>query len=76
MSLFALDTSATLPWCFTEEATAATEALLDRLRSGDQAIAPAHWPAEVMNALAMACGENESMQAVSSNLRKRWLRCR
>lgn len=58
MSLFALDASATLPWCFTEEATPATEALLDRLRSGDQAIAPAHWPAEVMNALNMAVRRN------------------
>jgi hypothetical protein len=27
---FVADASATLPWCFAEEATPATEALLDR----------------------------------------------
>jgi predicted nucleic acid-binding protein len=54
LSFFVIDASATLPWCFTDEATSATEALLERLRSGDEAIAPAHWPTEVMNALIMA----------------------
>ncbi len=49
-----IDASATLPWCFADEATAATEALLERLRSGDEAIAPAHWPTEVMNGLIVA----------------------
>src|ERR1035437_5278979 len=32
MSGFVADASATLPWCFEEEATPATEALLERLR--------------------------------------------
>ncbi len=54
MSVFVIDASATLPWCFTEEATPATEALLERLHSGDEAIAPAHWPTEVMNGMIMA----------------------
>jgi len=54
LSVFVIDASATLPWCFTEEATPGTEALLERLRSGDEAIAPAHWPSEVMNGLIMA----------------------
>jgi hypothetical protein len=31
---FVADASATLPWYFADEATPATEALLDRLRSG------------------------------------------
>jgi len=48
-----VDSSATVPWCFSDEATPETEALLERLRSGDQAIVPAHWPTEVMNALVM-----------------------
>jgi predicted nucleic acid-binding protein len=51
---FVAGASATLPWCFEEEGTPATEALLERLRSGETATVPAHWPAEVMNALVMA----------------------
>lgn len=53
MSLLAIDASATVAWCFADEATPQSEALLERLRSGDQAVAPAHWPTEVMNALVM-----------------------
>ena len=51
---FVADASATLPWCFEDEGTPATEALLERLRSGESAIVPAHWPTEVMNGLIMA----------------------
>lgn len=54
MAAFVIDASATLPWCFADEATQATNALLTRLRTGDEAIAPAHWPAEVANALLVA----------------------
>ncbi len=51
---FVVDASATLPWCFPDEATAATEALLDRIAAGEQAIIPAHWLTEVSNGLLMA----------------------
>jgi predicted nucleic acid-binding protein len=51
---FVADASATLPWCFEEEATPATEALLERLRAGESAVVPAHWSTEVMNGLIMA----------------------
>ena len=51
---FVADASATLPWCFEEEATPATEALLERLRAGEPAVVPAHWSTEVMNGLIMA----------------------
>ena len=51
---FVADASATLPWCFADEATPWTEALLDRLRSGEELTVPAHWPTEVMNGLVMA----------------------
>ena len=51
---FVADASATLPWCFGDEATPETEALLERLRAGEAAIVPAHWPTEVMNGLIMA----------------------
>src|ERR1017187_3810195 len=54
MAAFVADASATLPWCFEEEATPATEALLERLRAGEPAVVPAHWPTEVMNGLIMA----------------------
>jgi len=51
---FVIDASATLPWCFAEEATPWTEGLLDRLQGGEEARVPAHWPIEVMNGLIMA----------------------
>ena len=54
MAAFVIDASATLPWCFADEATAATNALLTGLRTGDEAIVPAHWPLEVANALLLA----------------------
>jgi hypothetical protein len=54
MAAFVVDASATLPWCFADEATAATNAPLARLRRGDEAIVPAHWPFEVTNALLIA----------------------
>ena len=51
---FVVDASAALPWCFEDEATLATEALLERLRAGEPAVVPSHWPTEVMNGLVMA----------------------
>jgi predicted nucleic acid-binding protein len=54
MAAFVIDASATLPWCFADEATQSTNALLARLRTGEEAIVPAHWPLEVANALLIA----------------------
>jgi predicted nucleic acid-binding protein len=54
MAAFVIDASATLPWCFADEATPATNHLLTRLRTGDEAIVPPHWPLEVVNALLIA----------------------
>jgi predicted nucleic acid-binding protein len=48
-----LDASIALAWCFADEATPVTDALLDRL-ADDEATAPASWRLEVANALAMA----------------------
>ena len=48
------DASVTLTWCFEDEAMPWTDALLAELRAGDEAIVPAHWPAEVANALLIA----------------------
>jgi predicted nucleic acid-binding protein len=50
---FVLDASIALAWCFEDEATAETEAILDRFE-GDHALAPAIWPLEVANALLTA----------------------
>jgi predicted nucleic acid-binding protein len=51
---FVPDASATLPWRFENEATPWTEALLDRIQSGEEVLVPAHWPLEVANALLIA----------------------
>ena len=53
---FVLDASATLPWCFADEATQWTEGLPDRLQAGEEVRVPAHCPIEVMNGLLMAVG--------------------
>ena len=53
MTAFVLDASIALSWCFADEATPATDALLDRL-ADEEAAAPALWRLEVANALAMA----------------------
>ena len=48
------DASVTLTWCFEDEAIAWTDDLLEKLRAGDEATVPAHWPVEVANALLNA----------------------
>jgi predicted nucleic acid-binding protein len=54
MAVFVVDASAALAWCFEDESTAWSDGLLERLRQGDQAIVPAHWPTEILNALLVA----------------------
>lgn len=51
--MFVVDTSVTMAWCFEDEATPATEAVLDRLRD-EPAIVPPIWPLEVANVLLVA----------------------
>jgi predicted nucleic acid-binding protein len=51
--VFVVDTSVTMAWCFEDEATDATEAILDRLKD-ERAIAPALWSFELANALLVA----------------------
>ena len=53
MAVFVVDASVALAWCFEDEATDWTEEFLERLRRGDRIIVPAHWGAEVANALLM-----------------------
>lgn len=47
---FVVDASVTLAWCFEDEATPQTEAILDRLFD-DTALVPALWELEVCNVL-------------------------
>jgi predicted nucleic acid-binding protein len=51
--VFVVDASITLAWCFDDEATSASETILDRLAL-EGGIAPAHWPLEVANGLRFA----------------------
>ena len=49
-----IDASATLPWCFGDEATDFTRQLLRYATAGAKIGAPAHWPTEVLNGLIRA----------------------
>jgi predicted nucleic acid-binding protein len=48
-----LDCSIALAWCFEDEATAATDAVLDRL-ARDSAVVPSLWHLELANVLALS----------------------
>ncbi len=50
---FVPDASVTLSWCFEDEATAATDALLKSLKADAEGYVPAHWLVEVTNGLVM-----------------------
>jgi predicted nucleic acid-binding protein len=54
MAVFVPDASATLAWCFEDETSDWTESLLARLKSGDTAVVPQHWPVEVANTFLVA----------------------
>ncbi len=54
MARFVPDASVTLAWCFEDEATSWSDAVLARLKASDEAIVPAHWPVEVANAVWVA----------------------
>ncbi len=54
MARFVADASVTLAWCFEDESNAWADKLLERLRTGDSVLVPAHWPTEVLNGMLMA----------------------
>jgi predicted nucleic acid-binding protein len=55
VSRFVLDNTVTMPWCFSDEATEFTEALLNRLSNlTDSAIVPVLWLYEVVNVTGLA----------------------
>lgn len=50
---FVLDSSVALTWCFEDERTTVTDALLERVTEAG-AVAPMLWPLEILNGLAVA----------------------
>lgn len=50
---FVADASVAIAWVHPAQATAETDALLDRLAAGDSLVVPALWPLEVANALTI-----------------------
>jgi predicted nucleic acid-binding protein len=54
MAGFVLDVSACMPWCCEDEATAASEQLLQRAAQRDALHVPSLWPWEMMNAVAVS----------------------
>lgn len=53
MTAFVIDCSVAVTWCFDDEATPASDGLLERLGE-EAAAAPGIWPLEIGNVLAMA----------------------
>ncbi|MGQ0624696.1 MAG: type II toxin-antitoxin system VapC family toxin [Sporichthyaceae bacterium] len=51
--VFVIDASVTMAWCFEDESTPPTEAVLDQLAT-DEAIVPTLWRLEVANVLLVA----------------------
>jgi predicted nucleic acid-binding protein len=54
MASFVIDASATLPWCFDDEATAYTKGLLNRCAAGEEVMVASVWPLEITNGLLSA----------------------
>jgi predicted nucleic acid-binding protein len=63
---FIVDSSVSLSWCFEDERTPATKALLERVGEGGTLV-PQHWPLEVLNGLMMA----ERRQRIDAPRRQR-----
>ena len=51
--MFVIDASITLAWCFDDESSETADRVLERLET-ETALAPAHWPLEVANAIRTA----------------------
>ena len=53
MTGLVIDASVTLSWCFPDEQTPISLDVLDRLKSGEQALVPAFWSVAVLNVLLL-----------------------
>jgi predicted nucleic acid-binding protein len=65
LSALVVDASAVLAWCFEDEAGPEADALIERVAE-EGALAPAHWPLELANALVMAERRSRLSQADSA----------
>ena len=54
MSRFGLDNTVTMAWCFPEETTPFTEAILNDLANDGEALVPVLWRYEVVNVLVQS----------------------
>lgn len=61
-----IDATVTMAWCFDDEATPATDAVLDRLRD-EEAVVPGPWPLEVATVLLVAERLGRISEAQTSN---------
>ncbi len=62
MSRFVLDCSMTMAWCFEDETTARTDAVLASVEAGE-VIVPDHWRLEVANAAGDGRAEESAFAA-------------
>jgi len=53
VTLFVLDASVVLTWCFPDEEVRKAEEISERIALGDKLVVPAFWRHEVLNALLM-----------------------
>lgn len=60
---FVLDTSVTVSWCFPDEHTPFTQAILESLTPDFQAVVPVLWPLEVGNLLLVGERRKRSTRA-------------
>jgi predicted nucleic acid-binding protein len=51
LSFIVVDASVTLAWCFADEQTPLALTVLERLKTGEQALVPSFWLLEVLNSL-------------------------
>lgn len=65
MSALVVYASAVLAWCFEDEAGPEADELIERVAT-EGALAPAHWPLELANALVMAERRSRLSQADSA----------
>jgi predicted nucleic acid-binding protein len=64
-----VDCSVAMAWCFDDEATSRTNALLDRTLI-DPALVPLHWPLEVCNCLRTAVRRGRLTEAQATTKAK------
>ena len=69
MSRFVVDASVVLTWCFPDENAAVAERVGLMFKRGDNAVAPAFWPHEVLNALLVG----EKRKRISADLMRTFL---